>query len=637
MKTLAILLAGIAITAGAVIFVNSKPPKEINGHPQPSAETDGSEAAKNKQLRNELAERLRGTLTEADWPQTAADALIDLNMDRFWWLQTNLEEFLNREFQAYGSLKLTAKQAELLALHPELAGVLLAVRNREQFAEGILQLSDEKDRFAIINSFVKYTEVEDLSDWSSAVASHGPSIAALLRLCPAWPIDSAFIYPQDNAEVAEAYAHWINELFDRDRLPSSDDEILSLLMFVQANGPAIRARMADEPKFRSAFLSTIWPTFTECLRDAAESRQSRVPWEFFTDCDALWSLLSRPDGKALFARSGEFAAELLYGQQAVLPELREKAVQLLLLGNQELVGAAFSSSWSNNYLFVRLIRDRNLTDDQLLTCCQKLMSNKEPLEQLDQWNQMSNEALAEDIGPPPGGIKTYIPGFAIYYAGKKIAQGRSVGWIDAVGIGGDVLTLATLGTATIATQSGKKAAEKAATAALQQKLRAEAVEDVAKLAGREIAEQAAQKDILAYTANHALKMLPANLQKKLLTSTVLDLTDLTKAGFDISKRFGMDRGSFNKLTSLEARIFMRQDGKVLVSMPSLVVGSCYSAAFLNATALNGLIDETITLPPVQQTIVDTIELVKDEDALWKKNIACWWTTHAISTFNTQPK
>jgi hypothetical protein len=526
-----------------------------------------------------------------------------------------------------------------------MAGVILMVRDRDQLAEGIMRLDDDDDRNAVIGSFVKYTEISDLSDWSKAVARHGPSIAAILRLCPAWPVDSAFLYPDGNAEVADEYGKWLNDLFDRSRLPSSDDEILSLMMFVQAAGPNIRERMAKNPTFKTAFRPQIWPAFSEGVKSAATEHGTRVPWELFTDCDAVWSLLQRPDGKALFATSGQFAADLLYGSNAVVLELREKAAQLFLLGNQDLLSSAFSSDWSQNARFVRLMLERNLTDDQLLGCCQRLLSSDGPQGQLNTWNEMSDNALAEDIGPPPGGVKTIIPGYAIYYAGKKLAQGRSVGWMDAVGIVGDVATLATLGTASVATggvkevakEAAEEAAKKTASAAIRQKIRKEAVQDLAKITTRELAEQAGEKEVLSFAAHHALRVLPKKMQEQFLKSSILDVTDLVKSCFQMSNRLGIGRESFKKITSLDARVFMQKDAKVFISIPASLAGRCPSGAFLNATALNGVIDGTASSRPVQAAATVVIRFAKDENERWRKHLACWWATHATAGFKPIPQ
>ena len=569
-------------------------------------------------------------LKAAGWTDASAQAVVNLNSDRYVWLHESAPVVLEREIAGYEALRPEGTVVPFLERYPEMAGILLLARDPAAVADGILNCDQEEDRLRIIGSFAKYTDAADVSRWAAAVARHGRCVAGLLRRCPAWPVDALFVVPASDSVVAEEYGHWLEEVLDPATLPTSDDEAISLIEFILAAGPEVRRRMGADDKFRAAFRSVVWPAFSRCVRRSGAEARDRTAWELFSTTPHVWELMRRPDGEALFQRAGLLAADLLYGPNAVLPELREKAAQLLLLGNQKLVDRAFGGSWSRHPHFRRLMIERHLSDERLLAACHKLAVEADPEPLLARWNRLSDSALAEDVGPAPEGALTMVPGFAIYYAGKKLLQGRAVGWMDAAGVAGDAFTLVTLGSGKLLTESGKQASY----AAVRQKLRQEAVKDIARLTTRELAQQAGEKELGSFITHHALRLLPAELKDRLLKSAVVDVTPLVRDGFRIAERAGIGRESFKKITQLEARIFMRQDAKVCVSLPSVAAGNHPAARFLNATALNGAFDAAVRAQPVQDGAVLAMRVAHDETQRWRQHLACWWAGHATGAFDS---
>ena len=623
------LLAAAVIVALFYYWENRR------GQPQPKP--DGKPAATTSEPipTGNLAAELTSRLIASDWPDASARAVVALNLDRYAWLRQTAEGVIEREFQALGALHPEGTVPRLLEKHPEMAGALLIARNHDDVAAGILNCEEEEDRVRLIGSFVKYTEADEMTLWASAVARHGRCIAGLLRRCQAWPVDALFVFPTSDPAVAQEYGHWLDDVFDPSAVPASDDETLSLIEFVLSAGPEIRKRMHDDPHFRETFRSVIWPSFSRCVLRSCEELKSRAAWDLFASDPSIWDVLKRPDGEALFQRAGMLAGDLLYGQDAVLPvlpELREKAAQLLLLGNQELVAKAFGGTWSRHPQFRRLMLERHLTDDQILAACDKLAADKDPNKILAGWNSMTDQALSEDIGPPPGGLKVLIPGFSVYYAAKKLAQGRSLGWADTIGVAGDVATLLSLGTSEILTEGGKVAT----TVAVRQTLRREAVEDTAKLASRELAEQAAEKQLTSMVVHHALQRLPAEIRLALLKAAVIDVTDIVKSSYSIMKGLGIGRESFKKFVGLEARIFMRGNARVLVSLPSALAGNNPCAKYLCMTAVNGAFDTVLRAPATRDAALTTgnaIRVAADESTRCQQNLACWWSGLATHAFD----
>jgi hypothetical protein len=267
--------------------------------------------------------------------------------------------------------------------------------------------------------------------------------------------------------------------------------------------------------------------------------------------------------------------------------------------------------------------ERHLSDDQLLAACNKLAADQDAAALLNRWGLLGDVALAEELGPAPEGVRTLVPGYAVYYATKKLAQGRGVGWMDALGIAGDAWTIATLGSAAVIKESGKQAGS----ALVRQKLRQEALEDIARVTGHEIAEQAGRRELTSIVAHQALRLLPAEIKQGLLKAAVVDVTGLVKGSFGLLSRAGAGRASFRKFTDLEARVFMQEEGRVFVSVPAAVAGNNPCARFLNATAENAAFEAVAHAAPAP-----TMRVARDAATRAQQNLACWWAGHATDGF-----
>lgn len=569
-------------------------------------------------------------LKAAGWPPNAATAVAHVNEERFRWLHEVARESLDRELRAFATLHPSGRVVVLLERHPQTVGLLLLARDPVALADGILACPDEEDQIRLIGSFVKYTDPAEITQWAESISKHGRCIAALLHRCQAWPVDAVFVYPQTNPVVSATYGLWLDRLFEPGNLSAKDEEALSLMEFVLGNGNEIRRRLTQDSTFHEVFLDSAWPAFERCMRREAEIQKARCPWDILNNTGHLWDLLQRRDGEALFQRAGLLSADLLYGDDAVDPALREKAAQLLLLGNLELVGAAFKAPFSKHPQFRRLVLARNLSDDQLLAACKKLMGEGGGYgSALGTWDGLDDQALAEDIGPPPEGLRTWVPGYGFYYAGKKLVQGRDLGWLDAISVGGDVVTIFTLGGSKVLSESGKQAAK----AGLKTKLRDEAVKDLAALSSKEIAEQASEKQLTSLIAHHALKSLPSEMGEALLQAGVVDMTSVLQGSFKMMSQFGIGRESFKNLTGLEARVFLRKDARVFVSLPSAIAGNNPYARFLNETGINGALEEVMQTQAAKEGLQKGLQLASETKERWQEHLACWWSAVATAAFD----
>ena len=100
----------------------------------------------------------------------------------------------------------------------------------------------------------------------------------------------------------------------------------------------------------------------------------------------------------------------------------------------------------------------------------------------------------------------------------------------------------------------------------------------------------------------------------------MDITHPVKAGFVLSRRLGLGRDPFKKITGLEARVFMRQDGRVFINFTNLLLHPAPAASFLTYTLENSISQS--------DQVGDGMHALQ----LWKEEVSAWWSGHATGQF-----
>ncbi|MCS6907720.1 MAG: hypothetical protein RML93_07555, partial [Anaerolineales bacterium] len=386
--------------------------------------------------------------------------------------------------------------------------------------------------------------------------------------------------------------------------------------------------------------SDLWPR----LERAASTEQG---WfELYLDDERIWDLIALENGEELLKRCGLLAVDLLYGYEEIghtpYPERLHPKIIQILLRREELPLQALMK-FRQEPEFHRLL-ERNLAADTLSAALAQLMQAGPNFPQkLAQFARLNDKALADEVGPPPRGIITWIPlYYTVYEVPKKILQGRDTKADELFFAVTDpiflAIDIASAGEAKIVRQAllagSKELAEKAAEDLVKKNgrkflsiiLRETGLELASIQVGKEVAEKMSQGELVKWTVTGTLFETQRAVRSAMGKTAVVDIT--RPARF-MSHYSGLDRKTVNRLTELNARLLMRGDGRVYVQLGNTSAAAMgpKSIAFFKHTLADIAFQATIDSEPGQKVIEDASKQAKavaKEVRAWLKNISAWW-------------
>ena len=508
------------------------------------------------------------------------------------------------------------KVLSLLEHHPEVSGLLLLAPNPAGVADAIMQASDG-DQETLIASYWHCTDGVSVRLWTEAVRRHRPLVVFFQRKCAALPYQGTFAY-QENMRVPEArdiYAKWLDDVLAPAVLAQNDETLGSRLLFVTTSGTSLRRRLEGDAAFRKGFLAETWPRFREAMVHL--SQNNAVKEDVFYLCGGeplVWEFFQRDDSAKLFKQVGMEAVTMLCGDKALHPDVREAVAAMWAKQILDLPQAI--QQYQEDSHFRQLVRLLKAEDDwKLLYAVSKKLGEAGvswPQQAADLSSRDINE-LRDKIDPVEPSI---IPGAALVSLAGRFLDGRRVGFQEVFAAGMDVVDLASV----VATGGGALVAKNTARLALRQTLKSGARESLEKLAGRtvkELAKDAPGAEWPQALAQKAMAMLPKKIQSTLAKGGLVEISSPVKAGFDLSRRMGMGREPFKKLSGLEARVFMRKDGRVFINFTSALTKPSPAASFLTRTVENDALDSA----PAREAAQAAGDAVRQ----WKEDISAWWS------------
>jgi hypothetical protein len=295
-----------------------------------------------------------------------------------------------------------------------------------------------------------------------------------------------------------------------------------------------------------------------------------------------------------------------------VPErLRPLAREALMEGDNETLAAFFNPHLEDEPLFVQLITREDLDADlrqRVLanlakTCPEEAVQCPDLEPRLRDLISFSPSTLREDLAPSPVGPQTWIPLYYTYYLTKKLIQGRDLDGMDIAFAAMDALFIYSVVGATgkVATQTLKVGAKQVGAT-------------VAKQGGRKaiggaitsITTLAANGRMMTAITKQYLQPLIAAMSKVNKSADKLTQVDVTQALQWIFQKTGVGRDSMKRLTGLEARVFMRNDARVVIQPSNSKVGT-----FLSETAQNALSSSAA-----------------DMSSAWQQHASAWWLANA---------
>lgn len=458
----------------------------------------------------------------------------------------------------------------------------------------------------------------------------------ILRLCHRSSEQPALVWllkMPTGDEAARAYREWVRgvleKALDRSALYAEDEAMARALVLLDIHAPAVSELLQRDELFRRNFLERYWPRFCRALDIAARAEERaerdvlwmnyvvdpRV-WRYYLD---LWD--KGEDSYHVFERYGVVAVGLMLAPE--YRELRDEVFRVLRDADEGILVGLDDPELRSQPLFRELLR-RKLPAWAVAKAVGVLLENPaEAPRQLRYWQSLSDDAFLKDLGPPPQGLKTWLPGYGLYYLAHKAAQGREVGAFDYLWAVTDVATLAvpvgkpaTLGRPLVQT-AVRKGVSQAVVSGTEKALAKAGTRALAPLVIKE-AHLATRRKIVTALASKPL--------------AAVDVTDAVRWSFGRLQGLGLGRKTFKAFTGLEARVFMRADRRVVFDVGKLFGSASAFGIVMRETAENAGFDLAMNTRPGQDlvqtgatAVTQAPEVAAKQLEAWREHLSAWWT------------
>ncbi len=577
------------------------------------------------QLDEEVISKLRG---KGRWSVKAAELYWVVNRKRIEATHSVAPELLEKELRLLCALQPEGKVVRMLEDHPESSGLLLLAAEPADVATTIVDAA-ASDQETLLASYWHCTNGAAVRQWTDALRRHRGLIAFFQQKCGAIPYQSIFAY-QENMRVAEAreiYAQWLEDVLAPAVLSQSDETLSSRLNFVTTSGVSLRRRLEGDPAFLKTFAAEIWPRFREAMVHLCQNNPAQEDVFYLCGGEPLvWEFFQREDATRLFKQVGMEAVNLLCGPDALHMDVRSAVAAMWAQGILDLPQAI--QRYQKDAHFRKLVSMLCASNEwHLLNGVCKRLNDSEAswTSEAAYLSTLSKGALANEVDAVAveSSSSSNITGAALLSLAGRFLDGRRVGFQEVFAAGMDVVDLASViaaipsgGGSVAAVQMLKTGAKKG----LQQKLKSGAQVSLEKLTGRtmkQIVKDAPNTEWSQALAKKAMALLPGSIQKTIVKGGLVDITSPIKTGFDISRRLGLGLEPFKKLSGLDARVFMRRDGRVFINFAGALTQPSPAASFLTRTIENaGLSSE-----PAKDAAGEAGRALLE----WKENISAWWS------------
>jgi hypothetical protein len=556
----------------------------------------------------EIERDLVDNLVGAGWTHGAARAVVRLNADWFRRLSRDAPDDLKRQRVLLRQLGRYPQVLDVIERHPETAGLLAQADDPTPLADS---LRDERHYDVLSSLYVRHVAPEDAEALARAWTRHG-NLIARLNGRGLGGAELLFMGAEEDPGDRE-YERWLDD-YCMEYLDRPDEELVAAIVLALIHGPTLRHRFEEDGEFRRTFRDELWPRYTRVVTVA------RLGPETFVWAPEIWDLLRLPEGEELVRRWGLLPIDLLFSPQGAYPDdLQPELIQILLHGDNTKIRALYD--FRTEPLFHRILRRHGLSEATRLAFLDRLMS--EGPEILKRFDQYSDQAFTEELGPPASGVVTWLPlYYTVYEVPKKVIQGRPVPWVEIVQAATDPIFLCL---------PGSKGAEGAAGGAIKTTLVGRARQLAVKQIGIQTAERLSEKELAPWLLTEILTQTQRSMAKWLAERSTVEITGPVRLLYETS---GVGRASFRRLTGLEARLFMRGDARVFVRLDRLLADSV-ARSFLDETAQAARVGALVESPPGQEAIQGAMSIVRGSgnDFLetyktWQEHASAWWLMNA---------
>lgn len=610
------------------------------------------------------AEELEQRLITNGWKRETASRVIELNLAYFSMLD---EEDPGKLDLSIYFLERLGKYAGLMSKindFPELAGLLANADNPWDIANSFPESDCYGAVAGLYQLLITPKEQQDLAD---ALNRHGKIICQLANY--GIPMPAAIFMFDHNQPGAKEYAAWLEQVikhaltssspmtpisYDQSDIDQTDEltntkeqtmieNLAVIVSIIIDQGPYYRERMKTDLQFRNKFRQTLWPAFIR-LTDCSKKPEGEcdTPIEMMIQEPRIWDLLLLEDGEVLFDRWGLLTVELLVDDpdpngNSFPADLRPVAREAMHSSDNNTLSILHRTIIRDEPLFRQLmlrddldpeLRERVLADLDK-TCTVEVQQCPGLVVRLRQLLGYSPTTLREELGPPPSGVQTWLPLYSTYYLGKKIITGRPVDTMDIVLASTDVFFLATM------TMGPVKPFIKPAANSVTKEVAKQTTKNAAKLLVEEKLKKAFVTSLEKIALKGQLAVAIAKRHIKTIIKQTRILTDRIGKLLDINvtpmvqwifEKTGIGRETMKKLTGLEARVFMRQDRRVVVNPKNSKVLREFAE-----NALGNTISGTETAKEAAQYVYSKGLAAKGSLEAWRQHASSWWLANATGS------
>jgi hypothetical protein len=510
---------------------------------------------------------LRDRLVKAGWSAPAARAVADLNREFIEALAADAPKPFAKLLAELERLGRYPKVMARLADYPDLAGFFAGLADPDSAAAALTGPSADIRTFTSMMMLAPRDQRPALAD---LFARHGTLVASLHRHgLPG--AEALFLDSRAGTDHAgdRVYEDWLAETLDR-LLRGPEDELDAFLQIVLEHGPDLRVRLRADAGFRRRFADELWPALERL------ASEPECPLELFLDDPAMWDVLQREDGEELLRKRGMVAVSVLHGERPWPEAVRDRLVRVLLAGGVSTLEGLLKGPFRNDPRFRDLIAAPNLSDESLvgiIAAIQKMGMDYGPTLEAIVRAKDSAEQLKALLGPPESNVLEWVPFYIHYSVARKLLLEERVSSEEWDEFGMDTLMTA------IPFGKLAKTGGKVVTQTLKATVKEEAAKQLTRGAGGSAIRGAAKSLAVGATKGAARTTAQRLAVRWTLTETIRTARKTVKAAMaDVSRRLAVDitkpvrffyahsglgRSRFKQLTDLEARIFMRSDGRVL--------------------------------------------------------------------------
>jgi hypothetical protein len=555
----------------------------------------------------------RDALVAKGWAKPAAEAVARLNQPLFDLLREADPALVERQLNVLARLSHNDAAQATLVDHPELAGLLAGSLDAD--TEGpdlILRTLPRLDSdWAAVSSIYTLAADPETSVARARLLARDGDLVRRLWQRDAWSLVSSLetLPPSDPAR--SVYRTWVQSILTTALDSPADDALDRAQTLLTIHAPTVMSLVVQDPDFQTRLLNDIWPLFARTLED----HQGELEWGTYLADPAIWSFLKNygQRGQILFNHCGPVALDLLTCPE--YKDIRSQVFDTLDAGDQTTITALLDPTLRAQPLFLQLLK-RNLPPGTRASAIGQLMAQPANAPyHLQRFAALSDQALTEELGPPPSGPVTWLPGYSLYEVVHKLSQGRDVTGLDtafaAVDVAEGVFMLKGASRGLKAVQVGlKNTLEKQGALITAQKI-----------------EKATARELYPWVLRQAYSSARSTMAAA-RRALCIDVTQAVRLAF---QQGGLGRATFKRLTDLEARVFMRQDRRVLIDLSALVAKNHVVGRYLRETAVNAGVDLGLQTRPSQAAIagaVATASLTTDQLDAWRRHVAAWWLANA---------